>query len=239
MINYEDVGKNVRLLQYFLNISADGIYGKGTRKAVEQWKLNNNIRVGGGVVTKELFDGVIKPQAMERELPHIKLANSLVGEAVELDVDDDGESDNRGLLIDEFIKVCFPNFDFDDKTKKGYAWCACFISWVLTNSYSGVIDYKSALAREWITFASTKSNDSKIVDIRDLRYDHVYIGGWVKDNGYGHVYFVDPFKSILNSKQAEVVTVEGNTNINGSREGDGIFLKKRNLNNTQLYGFKL
>lgn len=238
MVNQGSIGRDVRLLQYFLNISADGIFGDETRKHVQNWKVSNNIAVGGDQVTKELFDSHIKPLTMERELPHIKLANSLVGEVVELDIDGDGVSDNRGLLVDEFIKVCFPDFDFDDKTKKGYAWCACFVSWILEKSYSN-INFKTALAREWIRFASTKSKQENIKDIKDMKYNRVYIGGWVKENGYGHVYFVDPLKTILNNKQHEVVTVEGNTSINGSREGDGIFLRTRNLHNTQLYGFKL
>lgn len=232
-----EISKNVRIVQYFLNIDADGIFGDKTESAVKAWQEINQLP-STGIMSQDIMDSTVKPLVMDKELAHIKLANSLVGEAVELDVDGDGQSDNRGLLVDEFIKVCFPNFDFDDKTKKGYAWCACFISWCMEKTYQN-FEFKSALAREWISYASTRSKNNKINDIKQLRRDHVYIGGWVKESGYGHVYFVDPFKSIVNSKQNKVITIEGNTNMVGSREGDGIFMKERNLRKTVLYGFKI
>jgi peptidoglycan hydrolase-like protein with peptidoglycan-binding domain len=232
-----EISKNVRIVQYFLNIDADGIFGDNTESAIKAWQELNQLPTTG-IMNKDMMDSTIKPTIMEKELPHIKLANSLVGEAVELDVDGDGSSDNRGLLVDEFIKVCFPSFDFDDKEKKGYAWCACFISWCMEKTYTN-FEFKSALAREWITYASTRSDNNQITDIKQLRRNNVYIGGWVKESGYGHVYFVDPFKSIVNSKQNKVVTIEGNTNVAGSREGDGIFMKGRDLNNTVLYGFEI
>ena len=42
-------GKNVKLLQEFLKISADGDFGSGTEKAVKQWQKLNGLSIDGVV----------------------------------------------------------------------------------------------------------------------------------------------------------------------------------------------
>jgi len=78
-----------------------------------------------------------------------------------------------------------------------------------------------------------------VTNINQLRRDTIVIGGWVNDNGFGHVYIVDPIESLMQNIPDKVVTIEGNTNNAGSREGDGLYNKVRNIANNTIYQFKL
>ena len=40
-------GSNVKLLQEFLNIQADGIFGKGTTKSVKEFQNTNGLTADG------------------------------------------------------------------------------------------------------------------------------------------------------------------------------------------------
>ena len=42
-------GKEVKTLQEFLNITADGIFGKGTELTVKKWQMDNGL-VSDGIV---------------------------------------------------------------------------------------------------------------------------------------------------------------------------------------------
>jgi len=50
-------GKEVKELQEFLNISADGIFGVGTKAAVQKWQANNNL-VADGIVGPATWDAM-------------------------------------------------------------------------------------------------------------------------------------------------------------------------------------
>jgi len=62
-------GSNVKLLQEFLKISADGDFGKGTKEAVKQWQKSNGLSA----------DGVVGPETIK------KMGLTLVEEVVEFD----------------------------------------------------------------------------------------------------------------------------------------------------------
>jgi len=50
-------GKEVKELQEFLNINADGIFGVGTKAAVQKWQANNNL-VADGIVGPATWDAM-------------------------------------------------------------------------------------------------------------------------------------------------------------------------------------
>jgi hypothetical protein len=50
-------GKDVKELQEFLNINADGIFGVGTKSAVQKWQTNNNL-VADGIVGPATWDAM-------------------------------------------------------------------------------------------------------------------------------------------------------------------------------------
>ncbi len=47
VLKYGSKGKEVKILQEFLGISADGVFGKGTEKTVKTWQANNKLTADG------------------------------------------------------------------------------------------------------------------------------------------------------------------------------------------------
>ncbi len=100
----------------------------------------------------------------------------------------------------------------------GYAWCAAFVAWVLTEN--DVPNPKSAWSPSWFPRRNV---------IYELggRYNTTPLSGDVFGiyfNNLGriaHVGFIHRYSDKIS------VTVEGNTNDTGSRTGDGVYLKRR------------
>ncbi|WP_299187615.1 CHAP domain-containing protein [uncultured Aquimarina sp.] len=100
----------------------------------------------------------------------------------------------------------------------GYAWCAAFVSWVYQNTgiqtpLSGWVP-SYALERKRI-YQRGKFSKSK------PQQGDVFLIWYHKLNRPAHIGFVDQWGDKW------IVTVEGNTNDNGSREGDGVYRKRR------------
>lgn len=107
----------------------------------------------------------------------------------------------------------------------GYAWCASFVCWCVQTAVAGrAITFQpprtpSAWGMEAWSLAQDNSTwlrkphdgDIKRGDIVVFRFSHVGIA--VSDA----------------TPDGWVTTVEGNTNAAGSREGDGVYRKRRNL----------
>lgn len=105
--------------------------------------------------------------------------------------------------------------------KKGYAWCSAFVHWCLdsakiknsVNAFSPTAENKKNIVYKSRTFFSQiKSGDVFTIFYPSLKR-------------IGHTGFVD---RKLNSSIVE--TVEGNTNDASSREGDGVYRRKRSIN---------
>lgn len=102
---------------------------------------------------------------------------------------------------------------------KGYAWCAAFVSWVYTQN--GVKNPRSAWVPSWF------NNNQNIVWARDGLKNQTPLPGDVFGLYYpqakiiGHIGFIHRFGDRI------TITVEGNTNSEGSNEGDGVYLKRR------------
>ncbi len=225
-------GTSVELLQYMIQTTIDGVFGNGTKAALNQFFEKQNLPMRDSVEESFVFEFLAKT-----ELLNITEAKKFVG-LKETDVDGDGKGDNRGKEIDDMIRVCFPKFDFSNKTAKGFAWCACFVSYVIQNSYKS-LNYKSASAREWLNFAKTHAHGGQLTNTKNMKWDQLYIGGWVNPDGTGHVYFVDPIETLKLTDTSTVATIEGNTNDGGSREGDGVYRRVRNLAKNEVYGIKI
>lgn len=119
---------------------------------------------------------------------------------------------NAGQCVEEYLKTT--------GNRKGDPWCAAFIAWC----------GKSALGSKWplpktagcqALFDAAKAKkllvktplpgDLLLVYFKSMgRYAHVAIVGAVQDN--------------------QVLTIEGNTNPDGGREGYGVFERVRPLN---------
>jgi hypothetical protein len=115
---------------------------------------------------------------------------------------------NDGKSVEKYLKAC--------NLGKGYAWCAAFITWNYT--VNGVKAIKSAWAPSWFSPKNTiwKRNS---LNNENPRSGDVF-GLWI-NNRIGHVGFVYKWGDKVTT------TIEGNTNEAGSREGDGVYMKKR------------
>jgi len=100
--------------------------------------------------------------------------------------------------------------------RTGTSWCAAFVSWCLQQH--GVVSPRNAWSPAWFPRSATiwKQGVGKPPDAGDV------FGIWYANlNRVGHVGFVDSWGSKY------VSTVEGNTNGAGSREGNGVWKKRR------------
>ncbi len=107
------------------------------------------------------------------------------------------------------------------------AWCAAFVSWNLFNV--GIDNPNTA-------WSPSFANDKDVIWYSKTGYKSksiIALSGDVVTFYYsslqrvGHVGFY-----IETDKSGYFITIEGNTNQNGSRTGDGVYLKKRSPNKT-------
>lgn len=118
---------------------------------------------------------------------------------------------NDGLQVETFLHAA--------KAKRGQSWCAAFVSWCL--QLAGIKHPITAWAAAMFPAKNTiytrgrpPTATPQQGDVFGLYYTNLgRIGhvGFIHDWGNGNI----------------VVTVEGNTNEAASREGDGVYKKKR------------
>ena len=211
-----DNGKKVKLLQYALGgLLMDGDFGEKTELKVKM--MNHR-----GTVNSQEYDRLMSKL---EDKPHIKLARSYVGQIEEQDVTGDGKADNRSPEIDKMTKYVFEWYN-PTKNTVGYAWCAIFVSYVLHTAYENW-SFKDASVAKWMEWMENFAGCEEMKNSRYLSKDKVYIGAWVNSNGYGHIFFVDPYKTCLEDDPKIICTIEGNTNDGGSREGTGVYERER------------
>lgn len=102
---------------------------------------------------------------------------------------------------------------------KGYAWCAAFVNWVYQQNH-----IKGPASAAW---SPSWFPDEKTLAVElGLRGD--VFGIYFRSKGrIAHVGFLD--EDYHNGKHT-ILTVEGNTNEAGGREGDGVYRKRRSKN---------
>lgn len=100
---------------------------------------------------------------------------------------------------------------------KGNPWCAAFVTW--TFKTAGVKAVVSGYSPAWFPTGKTIYTNGK--GQTPARAD--VFGLWFASKGrIAHVGFIDSW-----GQGSYVITVEGNTNEGGSREGDGVYRKRR------------
>lgn len=119
---------------------------------------------------------------------------------------------NKGFWVARFLKGV--------GLSQGYAWCAAFVSYVLREA--GVDSgpkFGRAAVRNWESWAR---ENHRIYDMKKaVRGD--LVGYTNHKTGLGHIGICVGDGVSPNIK----LTIEGNTNDKGEREGDGVFRKER------------
>ena len=120
---------------------------------------------------------------------------------------------NDGSRVEDYLASC--------GRQKGDAWCAAFVTWVFKQA--GVEAAVSAWSPAWFPEKNTVYARGRANNIMPQRAD--VFGIYFSAQGrIAHVGFVDRWEEGENSF---TLTVEGNTNDAGSREGDGVYRKRR------------
>lgn len=110
--------------------------------------------------------------------------------------------------------------------REGYAWCAAFVNWCLEQCE--VKTPRSAWVPAWLDQKRIVYDSRKAFKVGysykvPQRCDLIFI--WDRRNNRpGHIGLVE------NWGMKYVITIEGNTNTAGSREGDGVYRKVRPIN---------
>jgi len=118
---------------------------------------------------------------------------------------------NDGLQVEQYLKYV--------GLKKGQPWCAAFVCWVLGRSevknprVGGCVNLLEK-GKTIVYRAGRKMNDYP-------RKGDVFFIWYASKNRVAHTGFVDSWGATW------VKTIEGNTNDAGSREGDGVYRKRR------------
>ena len=117
---------------------------------------------------------------------------------------------NDGERVEEYLRAT--------GLGKGNAWCAAFVTWVYKEARVKAVI--SAWSPSWFTKnviytrgSSTNLTPAK-ADVFGIYFTNL--------KRIAHVGFIDKWDNT-----AYTMTVEGNTNDTGSREGDGVYYKRR------------
>lgn len=119
---------------------------------------------------------------------------------------------NDGMRVEEYLASC--------GRKKGDAWCAAFVTW--TFKQAGIKAVVSGWSPSWFPAGNTVYTRGKSGNRTPQTADVLGIY-FANLNRVAHVGFIDAWKE----KDSFCITVEGNTNDAGSREGDGVYRKRR------------
>lgn len=111
----------------------------------------------------------------------------------------------------------------------GSPWCASFVSWAFAQSddADGHKAPGSAGSQTWKAWA--KKHGRWFTDPQKLLECKGALFGWTNPGGRtGHLGFVSG-RLTVDGKVTAISTVEGNSNMAGSREGDGVVANRRDL----------
>lgn len=225
-------GEAVKELQAYLNkldsvqpkLTVDGIFGSGTDKAVKQFQKGAGL-LTDGVVGQRTWNSLAQVPSsnvdapMENFQPQAVLADIAKQYIGVAETGDNLAGDSKALLA--IFKA--DTLKINGKTD-GYPWCAAFVSYCVqklckqSTFFSGLIPPREASVNRLLTvwakgnhclIFTNKSSDFKPQkgDIVVFTFSHVGIVEEVKNN--------------------TLVTVEGNTNEAGSREGTMVARKTR------------
>lgn len=138
---------------------------------------------------------------------------------------------NRGLQIEQYLKYV--------DLARGNPWCAAFVCWVLGKA--GVENPKTGWSPGlfpsgkviWDRGGKLKVESGKLIpqvqerggiwSMKGPQTADVFGIYFTEKKRIAHVGFIDQWDGTW------LITVEGNTNENGSREGDGVYRKRRTV----------
>lgn len=214
---------NIKRVQTELNargfgpLEVDGIAGAKTYTAVKAFQAANGLTADGqvGPATLSKLFPVQEAQSRNLAIRAMQIAQSKVG-VREL------TGNNDGPEVEAYLKAV--------GLGKGYSWCMAFIVWCYDQA-AQQLGVKNPLVRTGGCMKQWNEYKGKKVKPEELQEGDVAImdlGG-----GAGHVF-------IVTQRRTSVVdTVEGNTNNNGSANGDGVYNRTRTVGGKIIGGIRV
>lgn len=120
---------------------------------------------------------------------------------------------NKGKRVEEYLRAA--------NLKPGSAWCAAFITW--TFKQVGIKAVVSGYSPNWFQSNIVYKRDDNINRHYSASAGDVFGLYFESKKRIAHVGFIDK------QDGSYFITVEGNTNESGSREGDGVYRKRRHI----------
>ena len=118
---------------------------------------------------------------------------------------------NDGVMVETYLRYC--------SLGKGNPWCASFVCW--TYGQAHVMNPRSGYCPDLFSAKKVIYRRGSKINKEPPQHGDVW-GLYFPEKGrVAHVGFVDQWG------EKYVTTVEGNTNEAGSREGDGVYRKRR------------
>lgn len=225
-------GDAVKKLQTYLNklvsiqpkLKVDGVFGPGTEHAVKQFQKEASLLADGIVgqrtwnaLTQVLSSNIDSPsQNFQPQAVLADIAKHYIG------ITETGNNlagDSKALLAifqADTLKI-------NDKTD-GYPWCAAFVSHCVqklckqTTFFSGLVPPREASVNRLLTVWAKNNHclifTNKSADFKPQKGDIVVFT-------FSHVGIIEEAKS------NRLITIEGNTNEAGNREGTAVARKTR------------
>lgn len=104
---------------------------------------------------------------------------------------------------------------------QGQPWCAVFTSWGADKAGLREFYPRTASVPAAVQWAKRRGQFS----------EYPAVGAWAIIGRQAHV------GTVIGYDDTYIYTVEGNTNINGSAEGDGVYAKRRLRHSASIYGY--
>ncbi len=224
---------SIREIQRRLNeigcgpVSVGGSFDSQTRTAVQLFQARS-VDAHGQSLKRDGIVGLLTWRALFglHTLPSIAnlpvselVKNSLSVAATQIGVMEEPPGSNRGPRVDEYLRAVGL-----DPSKDSYPWCAAFVYWSFAQAAArlgtansvirtaGVLDHWNKAGQAGVTRLLP---DEIIDDFSLLKPGLIFVistGG-----GKGHLGIVEDFRD------DRLITIEGNTNLPGDREGVGVF----------------
>jgi hypothetical protein len=210
----------------YTKIFIDGIFGRDTLTAVRAFQAttldadNRPLYIDGIVGEKTwntLFAGDRKPSPHPSPFQQHALHFAIQ----QLGVQENPIGSNRGDQIDKYLKSV--------KAPAGVPWCAAFIYWCFQQASYEICTINPLIKTAHCLTHWNRTQGQRIfaraslqlVPLTNIKPGAIFIIQY--KNGMGHCGII---KEIHGDK---IITIEGNTNLNHSREGYGVFQHTRKI----------
>jgi len=209
-MDFKDKENLIRSVQRSLNLEADGIDGPLTWQTI----LNKIVLSNGQKVSTD--SNIISPN---KDFKAVSLSSKLIELArEEVGVREIGET-NCGKRVNEYKGATYL-----DNTQS-WPWCAAFICWLFREAMKGgnYTFKRPTTASAW-AFENWAEDQDMSIRLKKPHNGDIVAGDIVIFT-FSHIGLAISSPN----KDGIVQTIEGNTDVAGSREGGGVYLKERHI----------